>query len=374
MKRMKPISGVVLLALVFSCQQKEKEGTLKVDGVVKNAGASMVYLEENTPNGRPVILDSSKLGADGAFSLEAGEKEESLFQLRLNGKTAPFALFINDAQKITVSADISNTKQPYTVQNSKASQELLAFDRTSYEKGMQLFTEGSKVDSLQKAAAPDSSIMTVYRKVETIANDLKAFTQDFLAKSSSPVLSLYVLSSFQNTASNLGIKGFSKVELAEAISAAAQKFPAHTALQSIKKSLPSSKAADFTQPDVAGNPVSLSQFRGKYVLVDFWASWCQPCRQDNPNVVKAYQQFKDKNFTVLGVSLDQNKNAWQKAIQQDGLTWTHVSDLKFWDNEAAKLYGVQGIPYNVLVDPDGNIVAENLHGDEIVQTLQKVIR
>jgi thiol-disulfide isomerase/thioredoxin len=110
------------------------------------------------------------------------------------------------------------------------------------------------------------------------------------------------------------------------------------------------------------------------VLVDFWASWCQPCRIDNPNVVKAYNEFKDKNFTILGVSLDQNKDAWLKAIQKDGLTWTHVSDLKFWDNAAAVLYGVQSIPYNVLVDPNGNIVAENLHGEEISNTLRKVLK
>ncbi|HEU4902282.1 MAG TPA: TlpA disulfide reductase family protein, partial [Flavisolibacter sp.] len=133
-------------------------------------------------------------------------------------------------------------------------------------------------------------------------------------------------------------------------------------------------APAFTQLTPSGQSVSLADYRGKYVLVDFWASWCQPCRQDNPNVVKAFHAFKDKNFTILGVSLDQNKDAWQKAIQQDGLAWTQVSDLKFWDNAAAVLYGVQGIPYNVLVDPNGNIIAENLHGEEIIQTLQKVIK
>ncbi|MDB5206829.1 MAG: AhpC/TSA family protein, partial [Flavisolibacter sp.] len=123
-----------------------------------------------------------------------------------------------------------------------------------------------------------------------------------------------------------------------------------------------------------GQPVSLSSFKGKYVLLDFWASWCRPCRQDNPNVVKAYNEFKDKNFTVFGVSLDQNKDAWLQAIQQDGLTWTHASDLKFWSNEAAVLYGVQGIPANFLIDPQGNIVAQDLHGEEIVRTLRNLVR
>jgi peroxiredoxin len=251
---------------------------------------------------------------------------------------------------------------------------LIGFDKTMYEKGMQIFTQGGRVDSLRKASAPDSLVTASYFAMEGTANDLKNFTQDFLAKSNSPILSLYAIGSYQNTVSNLGIKGFSRTEIASVVNNTAAKFPQHAGLQAVKKSLPSNKAADFTQPDVNGNPVSLSQFKGKYVLVDFWASWCQPCRIDNPNVVRAFNEFKDKNFTILGVSLDQNKDAWQKAIQKDGLTWTHVSDLKFWDNAAATLYGVQGIPYNVLVDPQGNIIAENLHGEEIVQTLRQVIK
>jgi peroxiredoxin len=372
---MKKYLCIALVVGFAACKEQEPGGKkLAVDGTVKNTNAKMIYLEENTPSGRPTIIDSSALKNDGSFSLQAKSREESLYQLRLQGKMVPFAFFINDAEKIRVNADLNNTVKPYSVDNSPATQALLNFDQASYQKGMQLFTEGSMVDSLQKAGAPDSVVRASYATVESTANELKAFAEDFIAKSNSPMLTLYALSAYQNTTSNLGIKGFSRTEMAAIINAAAQKFPSHTALQNIRKNLPSNKAQDFTQPDVNGNPVSLSQFRGKYVLVDFWASWCQPCRQDNPNVVKAFHAFKDKNFTILGVSLDQNKDAWQKAIQQDGLAWTQVSDLKFWDNAAAVLYGVQGIPYNVLVDPNGNIIAENLHGEEIIQTLQKVIK
>lgn len=372
---MKKLFYTGLMAGLFACKENASDGKrLQLDGVVKNTSAQTVYLEELIPEGRPVILDSAKVAGNGSFQLKAKSKEESLFQLRLQGKQVPFAFFINDVEKVKLNADLNNSAQPYTVEASPASQALINFDKTSYEKGLQLFTAGGKVDSLQKAGAPDSTVSVAYASVQQTADELKSFAQDFLAKSTSPILSLYAIGSFQNTASNLGIKGFSRSELAEVVNKTSEKFPSHMALQNVKKSLPSNKAQDFTQPDASGKPVSLSQFKGKYVLVDFWASWCGPCRKDNPNVVKAYNEFKDKNFTILGVSLDQSKDAWLKAIQQDSLSWTQVSDLKFWNNEAATLYGVQAIPYNVLLDPAGNIIAENLHGAEIAQTLRKVIK
>jgi peroxiredoxin len=135
------------------------------------------------------------------------------------------------------------------------------------------------------------------------------------------------------------------------------------------------QAPDFIQNDVNGKPVSLSSFRGKYVLLDFWASWCGPCRQENPNVVRTFNKYKDKNFTVLGVSLDKEtgKAAWLAAIKNDGLTWTQVSDLKFWNNMVASLYGVQSIPQNFLIDPQGKIIAKDLRGDDLDNKLAELL-
>ncbi|MDR2860020.1 MAG: AhpC/TSA family protein [Mediterranea sp.] len=134
-------------------------------------------------------------------------------------------------------------------------------------------------------------------------------------------------------------------------------------------------APDFTENDTEGNPVKFSEYLGKgYVLIDFWASWCGPCRMENPYVVQAYNKYKNKGFTIFSVSLDKNKEAWLKGIEEDGLTWTHVSDLLFWNSKPAKLYGIRAIPANYLIDKNGIIVAKNLRGKELDRLLGELLK
>lgn len=134
------------------------------------------------------------------------------------------------------------------------------------------------------------------------------------------------------------------------------------------------KAPDFTQNDVNGRPVSLADYKGKLVLIEFWASWCHPCREESPNLLKQYSLYKDKGFEILSVSVDNDKGRWLDAIKKDGLTWTQVSDLKGWDNEARKLYGISGVPANFLVSKDGKIIGSHLRGEELNKKLAEVLK
>lgn len=145
-------------------------------------------------------------------------------------------------------------------------------------------------------------------------------------------------------------------------------------IEATKRSQAGVKVTDFTQMDLSGKPFALSSLRGKYVLVDFWASWCAPCRAENPNLVKAYTALKDKNFEIVGVSLDQNKDAWANAVKNDGLPWIHVCDLKGWKNEAAAIYGVSAVPQNFLIDPNGVIIARDLRGAGLTEKLLTLIK
>jgi peroxiredoxin len=147
-------------------------------------------------------------------------------------------------------------------------------------------------------------------------------------------------------------------------------------VQELKNVAIGAQAPAFTQKTPDGKTVSLADFRGKYVLIDFWASWCKPCREDNPALVKAYTTYKGRNFEILGVSLDseESREKWVKAIQEDHLSWPQVSDLRGWKNEAARSYAVHAVPQNYLIDPSGKIVAANLRGEKLTAALAQYLK
>ena len=372
----------LLLTALFACGQK-KSKQFTIEGEIQNATVQKIFLEENgIERSRPVVVDSSKVDSSGKFVLNASAPEEKLYSLRLDGSETPFALVINDSKKISVTINPANPQNPYTVKGSPSSQALFETDKKLYDHAVQVSNLVSQVNQLDKAGFSDSvsqktydsSRNALFAQYETASAQFKKTAEDAIAASNSPVLSMYVLDVFQRRAKQVGLKGFTHLELEEVLNKLSEKYPDNTGLAEQRKSLQKNQAPDFSLPDTSGKMIALSSLRGKYVLVDFWASWCKPCRQENPNVVAAFNQFKNKNFTILGVSLDANKDAWLAAIQQDGLVWNHVSDLKYWNNAAAVLYGIQSIPFNLLLDPEGNIIAEDIRGPELFSTLNKVLK
>ncbi len=387
--------AVLAGALLASCNSKTEGKKFEVSGSILNSSAKMVYLEKISAAAmQPVLEDSAAIGKDGKFSLKANPDESVVFNLRLDQSMYPVASVINDKDKVKLTIQLSKENnqfaEKYEVEGSPASQQMKDFMYSFNNDLQQIFGVVKQMDSLQKINASDSLVFPLMTRQRELAGKIKGFTLDALNKVSDPALAMFELGYYQSTAngSGFGLEPLSNEKVNELVAAAAKKFPDHRAVADIKKGLEEDarqameaswigkEAPDFTLPDVNGNQVKLSSFRGKYVLVDFWASWCGPCRGENPNLVKAYEKFKGKNFTILGVSLDRpgQKDEWVKAIKDDKLAWTQVSDLQYWNSAVVGLYHFDGIPFNVLVDPQGKVVGEGLRGAQLDNKLAEILR
>ena len=362
--------GVWVLAVTafFSCggSGSSADGKLQVTGKIENAPDGVVVLSQFTDS-RPKVLDTLELGSNGEFSYDLTVETPTFYELNLYGqKVVRLALFKEDVE---VNYNFSDPES-LTIEGSEDSKEMLKIDKLMGDYQVE-------VNKLNEAyyEAMSKNDSEAIKKIQLDAMALESQQAEKVKE---------MISSMGDSFASLAAIGLLNPKndfpfIDELVARLNENYPGTIAILQMKQQLDEMRvlavgqpAPEIELPNPDGTIVKLSDLRGKYVLIDFWAAWCKPCRQENPNVVRLYNQYKDKGFEVFGVSLDRTKEDWVKAIADDGLTWTQVSDLKYFNSVAAELYQIQAIPATYMIDPDGKIIAKDLRGPSLENKLSEL--
>ncbi|HWZ03894.1 MAG TPA: TlpA disulfide reductase family protein [Mucilaginibacter sp.] len=372
------ISGLIM-AIMLPLALFAQGSNYTLNGKVGQLSApAKAYLMYSNAAGRQT--DSAMIN-NGAFTFKGAIDQPISAYLIINKKGTGINTKAISYIKLYLEAGALSVTSPDSLDNAQITGGQINADNNRLKTALAPVTQ--KMDALNKdyEAAPEEKRKSkefgddIDKRSDSLEKEQKAVYLTFIKANPNSLISLFSLKNYAGSVPDIAEVEPAFNLLSENIKASKMGMDYAAEISKMKKTAIGAIAPDFTQADTSGKLISLHDFKGKYVLVDFWASWCGPCRAENPNVVKAYNTYKDKNFTILGVSLDQQgkKDKWLKAIHDDHLTWTQVSDLKFWKNEAAQLYAVQAIPQNFLVGPDGKIVAKNIRGEDLNNKLKELL-
>lgn len=366
MKRIQEIALFLMAVLLVACNNSNQ---FTVDGKLQNAKdlkKVVLYRQDKA-------IDSAVLNENQEFRFKVASADPDFYYIVANDKNYLFVA--SNGDELTFTADYTDKLNEYNIEGSDVAEKLKEFNKISNRYGkIYLDIQNEYQEKLSRnPALKDSLEQVLIPRFEKNMKEFSDISVKFANENKDNLAGFYAIGSLDPVKYEAEL-----IRYADDIKG---KFPNNkpvadfvARMEKAKGISVGQKAPDFESSSVTGAPVKLSDFKGKYVLLDFWASWCGPCRQENPNIVKQYQAFKNKNFTILSVSLDDTRDKWLKAIKDDKLDWNHVSDLNQWNSKVAKQYQVESIPASFLLDPQGKILAKNLRGSELEDFLKGILK